>query len=397
MTKTKADLTKLYAARLRLANRYPFLSQGLFAMRVVVEPRCLTMAVDEYWRLYVNPDLVDRSSIDELEAIVYHELLHLLWDHHGRSEAMNARQKLFNVATDCEINDNIREQGLAIPGWVIFPKDFDLPDGLLAEEYYARLLPQVPQVEIVLAHKPEAAQDGSGAGGEAGEWEQGPGPDAMTPGSGEVVRQAVAQAVLDHAQKSRGDVPGGLQRWAESRLSPKIDWRKALRSAIRQGLTWTSGMVDYHYDRPSRRQAISPDIVLPRLRAPQPEVALIIDTSGSMSDADLTRALAEVGGVLRATGGPVDVLAGDVGAQATSRVLRPEQVALVGGGGTDMGQALEDLAATGKRYGLVVVLTDGYTPWCHQNPLTCPILVVLVNEHGPEGPPWATTIRVTED
>src|SRR5690606_10368294 len=260
-----------------LSNKYPYLAHAIFAMKIVVSPDCPTMGVDQYWRLYVNPDFLDQHSMEELAAVVYHEVLHLLWDHHGRRAAIGADHRLFNVSADLEVNDNIRDESFTLPEGALLPNLFDLPDGLLAEEYCSRLLEQAETIEIQ-AH-PMAGQDGSGAGGEAGEWELGPGNDAISPGAGEVVRQTVAQAITEHANSSRnrGNVPAGLRRWAEQRLAPKVDWRKALRSAIRQGMGWTSGQVDYRYDRPSRRQSALPQVVLPRLRAPQPSVAIIID------------------------------------------------------------------------------------------------------------------------
>jgi predicted metal-dependent peptidase len=70
-------------------------------------------------------------------------------------------------------------------------------------------------------------------------------------------------------------------------------------------------------------------------------VAIVLDTSGSMHDGLLARALAEVEGVLSRAGlrgQRVRVLAVDTEVHAISRVSKATQVVLGGGGGTDMGR-----------------------------------------------------------
>ena len=106
--------------------------------------------------------------------------------------------------------------------------------------------------------------------------------------------------------------------------------------------------------------------MLPSTRRPIPSVAMVIDTSGSVDDGLLARALAEVDGALRALGvggQAVSVISCDVAATQPTRVRRARDVRLAGGGGTDMRVGIRAAAALRPRPDLVVVLTDGYTPW----------------------------------
>src|SRR6202008_1209761 len=114
-------------------------------------------------------------------------------------------------------------------------------------------------------------------------------------------RRQVAQDVIAHS-KLAGTVPGGLLRWAKDILSPKINWRTLLAAELRRAVAEVSGAVDYSYRRPSRRATVAGDVVLPALRRPVPEVAVVCDTSGSMTEDLLAAALAEVEGLLRALG-----------------------------------------------------------------------------------------------
>src|SRR5262249_58365557 len=102
--------------------------------------------------------------------------------------------------------------------------------------------------------------------------------------------------------KQRGTVPAGLLRWAEEVLAPTVNWRAVLAAEMRRAVAEVSGAVDYSYRRPSRRSAVSGPVVLPALRRPVPEVAVVCDTSGSMTDDLLAMVLAEVEGLLRALG-----------------------------------------------------------------------------------------------
>ena len=166
----------------------------------------------------------------------------------------------------------------------------------------------------------------------------GDGPPARPDWQADLLRRQVAQDVIAHA-KPAGDVPGGLLRWAEEILNPKVNWRRVLAAELRRAVAEVSGAVDYSYRRPSRRAAVAGDVVLPALRRPVPEVAVVCDTSGSMTEDLLAAALAEVEGLLRALGmaRQVRVLACDTAVGAAQRVSSARQVQLVGGGGTDMG------------------------------------------------------------
>jgi predicted metal-dependent peptidase len=125
-----------------------------------------------------------------------------------------------------------------------------------------------------------------------------------------------------------------------------------------------------------------------------PEVAVIVDTSGSMSEGQLARILAEIDGVLKGVGlarGQVRVLSVDAAVKSVRRVSTAAAVDLVGGGGTDMGAGLDAVARLRPRPSVVVVLTDGLTPWPDAAPKAMQVVVCMVSneELGRGGRPWA--------
>ena len=246
---------------------------------------------------------------------------------------------------------------------------------------------------------PGAGRCGSCATGQPEPWEDGPPGENTPPGvgraEGELIRRDVARQIKEHSQ-GRGTVPGHWARWAEEKLRPKVDWRRELAAAVRHAVADVAGASDYSYRRPSRRQGQvgNGKVVLPALRHPVPSVAVVVDTSGSISDAMLAQALAEVAGVLKAAGQRegVHVLACDAQVQACRRVFRPEQVQLAGGGGTDMGAGLEAAAKLRPSPQVAVVVTDGYTPWPDRPPRGMKVVVALTGDG--EVPEWAKAIKL---
>ena len=188
----------------------------------------------------------------------------------------------------------------------------------------------------------------------------------------------------------------GLLRWAEQALQPAVDWRRVLAAELRRAVADTAGAVDYSYRRPSRRASVAGSVVLPALRRPVPEVAVVCDTSGSMTEDLLAAALAEVEGLLRSLGlaRQVRVLACDTAVGPARRVTSARQVQLVGGGGTDMGAGIAAAAALRPRPAVTVVLTDGFTPWPDRAPRGTRVVVALLGDEAPDGPDWARAVRV---
>ncbi|BCJ73937.1 hypothetical protein CS0771_34810 [Catellatospora sp. IY07-71] len=408
------DRTKLLAARFRAAGERPYLASALYSLTIVPSDRVPTMGVDRHWRCYVSARFVAETPVEQLAGVWIHEVAHLLRDHHGRADRLTAEQRAdhhrLNIAQDCEINDDLIADGLPLPEGRLEPSRYGLPTGGLFEQYLASI-PPTPRCRGVCGAggKGQGGQNGepcdcppvecgSGAHGHQRPWEQdGAGPAAVRGVEADAIRRQTAQAMRAHA-RSRGKVPAGWQRWAEQILEPTVDWRQALAGAVREAAAWAGGAVDYTYQRPSRRGAALPRVVLPSLRRPLPRVAIVIDTSGSMSDDDLAAVLAEVGGVLRAVGvrgNRVAVLACDADVHAARRVSTVGEVVLAGGGGTDMRVGISAALAVPEPPHFVIVLTDGYTPWPASALSRTRIIAGLVGSDPPMPPSWIESIPIS--
>jgi predicted metal-dependent peptidase len=243
---------------------------------------------------------------------------------------------------------------------------------------------------------------GSGCDGRARDYDLPP--DAADGGidahDADALRRRVAIEFQEH-QTQHGVAPGEWSRWVRQILEPVVPWQQVLAAAVRRGLGWTRGHTDYTYSRISRRQAGAGPIVLPALRRPVPEVAVVVDTSGSVDDGLLSQALGEVDGILAAQAvpeGSVTVLSVDAAVHHVERVRTAHDVRLGGGGGTNMGVGIDAALALNPKPSIIIVLTDGWTPWPAQVPAAA-VIVVLIGrdvDELPKTPAWAQRVECVQ-
>ncbi|GAB2520567.1 vWA domain-containing protein [Nocardia heshunensis] len=400
----RLDRDKLYAARLSAVRARPFLATALFALHLVESPRTPTMAVDRYWRCYVSPVFVAQRSVEDLASVLVHEVSHLLRDHHGRSDRFAKRHNLtgaaerlrMNIAADAEINDDAFGDGLIEPADAVTPARLGLKAGELMEDY-------LQQFRLSYRTQDMAWLDcGSGADGLDREWDLGPDDaDGLSEQERDGVRFRVAQAIIGHPGNGRG----GWRRWAEEAMHPPQPWRELLGAALRSAVSAGGAGDDYSYGRPARRSAALSGIVLPSLRRNPPRVSIVIDTSASVSDAELGSALLETAAVIRTVGGRRDlvkVLSCDTAARIADPLCRAEGIPLIGGGGTDLRTGFTKALRTHPD--VVVVLTDGQTAWPAAKP-SCRTIIGLFRRESawseddphyvPATPPgWARVVRI---
>lgn len=385
-------IEQLKLARYKLSQDRPYFSAALWALTFIPDAHLEiggqpTMGVDQYWRCYYHPAI--DWPLDQLTGALCHELLHLLRNHAARAAVLGVTAELamrWNIAADAEINDDLRQEDMALPAWVVYPESLGQEENLLAEEYYL----QVPPSLLSRVANVGNGQCGSAATGVSEEYElAAPSQTGQATGVGSeeanLIRQRVAEQILNHA-KTQGHISLGLERWANELLHPIVPWQKVLAGTVRHALVRKTGAVDYTYSRPARRQL--PQIILPRLYAPAPKVSVIVDTSGSMDQAAIASALGEVLGILRAVGQEIALVSCDSNAVA-QKATNVKQVKLYGGGGTDMCAGIT--MALVSKPDVVIVISDCETPW----PQTAPPCQMIVCRVGAGGvvPPYAKEVK----
>jgi predicted metal-dependent peptidase len=392
---------KVAAARVFAASRYPYLASALFAAQIHSVEDSGTIAVDRGWQVHADPAVLEAMTVDDLGRLLVHLITHLLRDHATRAEragvaSTDGDPPAWNRASDAEVNDDLAQAGMVPPCAAEMPAGFGAKEGRLAEQYYQ-----------LIRGGPRQWDCGSGCDGVARPWDDGNGSGGLNERDGQFLRLAVASEMQRSEGMEPGTVAAGWLRWAEQVLPSRTDWRRVLAAEVQTGVARVAGMVDYSYRKPSRRADSTPSVIVPTLDRPVPDVAIVCDTSGSMTGDLLTQVLAEVEALLQRVGlrgTNVRVLSCDAQVHAVKRVSRASQVELLGGGGTDMGEGILQALTLRPRPSIVVVLTDGFTPWPVQAPRGAKVIVGLMESRGaapwthraPSPPSWAKVVRIAD-
>lgn len=432
-TSQQADLEAWRATAL---TRMPYMANVLFALRPVNKPGLGTFAVDNQMRLYIDFDATAGWSDDLKAQALLHECSHILQGHSDQFKDLGltaSDNKLFNVAADAAINDDLRDAGCKeLCEMGVTPDSFGAPDYLTPGEYFEYLRritpPQAPS-------KPQPQPGGSGEGA-SGEGDSEPSDDFEGCGSGaggqevpdpigdgdvdgtapaasqseiERTRIITANDIRDAHAKGRGNVPAGLVGWADAQFTPSVTpWQKVLGRKMRSAVRTVAGQTDTSFQRRSARRhnervlGTNNRVVHAGNVEYRPSLVVIRDTSGSMGDADLTAVTREVDAIskrLRVRGADlmiVDVDAKVAGARQYNGARSMNE--FFGRGGTNMSVGIEHAMTMKPRPTAVVVLTDGDTPWpAKQLSRKVPVIACIIADDDSglaRVPKWISALHV---
>ena len=333
-------------------------------------------------------------------------------EHIGRNPTPTQTRR-WNHATDIAINQVVEHAGFTIPQDWLMPSTYDFPANLSAEEYYDLLeeeevdLPPPPnQQDDEELDGPDPGRGGgtSGSDGQKRKHEADLPDDASdkeVPAMSEYDQQMIERAVAEDTEqyeRSRGTVPSGLSRWAKQILRPKVDPFKEFRAACRYVANTTHGHGDYTFRKLPRRWPPG-GARLPAPVQPLPRFVVIVDTSGSMNEDDLAKALGVAEQGLRgAPTGSIEFMAGDMEARFVKTVFRVEDVELLGGGGTDMGRLIVQACEQRPVPTGIIVITDGETPWPRYPVETRVVACITRRDRGCFAvPSWITAVRLYDE
>ena len=184
-------------------------------------------------------------------------------------------------------------------------------------------------------------------------------------------------------------------------MMPKVDYMSIIRRTVRLALRQsTLGRYDRTYRRPHRRQACYGDFIMPSFYQPRPRPGFLIDTSSSMQNAQLSRAMTELAALTRQLGYASEVVVAccDAAVHGVRKVFNPAQLQLYGGG-TDIAQGLQwFIDRKSGPIDLLIIVTDCQTDWPTEAP-PFPVVTIRVGDGLP--PPWGhrgtNTVITIED
>jgi predicted metal-dependent peptidase len=310
---------------------------------------------------------IDGCDDKLLHFVVLHEYFHVMLQHMTTwAKITKEDPELSNIAQDMVINLMLKDMDPTGDFLTIWEHAYCDPQykGLDTGEVYRRLKQQSqnqsqpkPQGQQFDEHQPG---DGDGDGEAEG------GMKPLSAAEAAEVKQAVDDALRQGALMA-GKMGAGMHRDIASLLEPVVPWQDVLRDWL---TTTAKGNDLSTWSRPARRW-LGQDLYLPsRYTESVDRIVIGIDTSGSIGDEDLRRALSEVAAACETVSPQfVDVIYWDaeVAAHEVYEGERVRDIATVtkpkGGGGTDVREMFEYIERRGLNPQAVIVFTDGYTPW----------------------------------
>jgi predicted metal-dependent peptidase len=383
---------RLVSARIGLLLRHSFFGNLATRMKLVnADEWCSTAATDGR-TFYYNSRFIMMLKPKEVEFLVGHEVLHVVYDHMGRRNDRDPQ--IWNIADDYAVNADLKRHKVGqfittVP--CLYESKYD---GKPAEEIYDDLMKNVQKISIddlvdqmIDDHMDGDGEDGDGEDGD----KQGKGRPKMSQEERDRARQEMKQAIIQAAQSAEaGTLPKGVERLIKDATDPVMPWRELIQtnltSAIRN---------DYSWMRPSRR-SWHMDAIMPGM-TPGEEIDVVVslDMSGSISDKQATAFLGEIAGMMNSFDGyKVHVFCFDTSTYNpqdfdSENMDSIEEYEPQGGGGTDFDCIFDYLKENAIEPKRLIVFTDGYPCGSWGDPDYCDTTWIIHGDKNPN-PPFGT-------
>ena len=397
-TDAKVDFNareRLVTARIGLLLRHSFFGNLATRMQLVnADEWCSTAATDGL-KFYYNSRFIMMLKPKEVEFLVGHEVLHVVYDHIGRRGTRDPQ--LWNIADDYAVNADLKRHKVGefiktVP--CLYEAKYD---GKSAEEIYDDLYDKAEKINVedLIDQMIDDHMEGEGEGENDGEEIDGSGKGKkrpkMSPEERERIRQEVKQAIINAAQGAEaGSIPKGVERMIKQHTNPVMPWRELIQTNLTSAIR-----TDFSFMRPNRR-GWHMDAIMPGM-TPGEEIDVVVslDMSGSITDKQGQAFLGEIAGMMDAFDGyKVHVFCFDTETYnpqdfTSENMDTIDSYEPTGGGGTDFDcifSYLKENAIVPKR---LIVFTDGYPCGSWGDPDYCDTTWIIHGDKDPN-PPFGT-------
>jgi predicted metal-dependent peptidase len=384
---------RLVTARIGLLLRHSFFGNLATRMQLVnADEWCSTAATDGL-KFYYNSRFIMMLKPKEVEFLVGHEVLHVVYDHMGRRGTRDPQ--IWNIADDYAVNADLKRHKVGefiktVP--CLYEQKYD---GKAAEEIYDDLMKNVQKISIedlvdqmIDDHMDGEDGESDGDGDQEG---KGKGRPKMSAEERERVRQEVKQAIINAAQSAEaGTLPKGVERLVRQHTNPVMPWRELIQTNLTSAIR-----SDYSWMRPSRR-GWHMDAIMPGMNPGEEiDVVVSIDMSGSISNSQAQAFLGEIGGMMDSFDGyKVHVFCFDTDTYnpkdfSSENMDLIEDYEPMGGGGTDFDCIFRYLKENAIDLKRLIVFTDGYPCGSWGDPDYCDTTWIIHGDTDPH-PPFGT-------
>lgn len=437
----------LEKARWKLLFDYPFIGEMLLRFSIVPTYDCrIDTAATDGTKIFFDCEFYSTLTEGQRAFVLAHEVWHNIYLHFLRQQ--NRDVMLWNIATDCEINHMLKNEGMELI------KDCCLPEppvaGHNAEDIYEYLLKKMNKNNKNKGNSSGSSSSSSNGtdsddngqngnqngkqsssngknsnknskdnnGGMGNQFDKHMYPDQQN-GKGETKKngkwgekgfdkdyspnmsnpketmEKITDAVCAAAQsieRKQGHLPDGIENIVKEVLKPEINWKEALSRFC------TKFLGGDHSWRRCSRHAVARDMYLPGKVDEKINALVAIDTSGS-TNPDLPKFLGELEGLVKSFGKyEITIVQCDAEIQDVKKFDNNNPIALKdfkmkGFGGTDFRPVFKWVREHGEdEYNCVIYFTDSYgTAPTYAPPY--PVLWVLTSDGNEDFCDWGEKMK----
>ena len=387
---------RLIIARTGLLFRHSFFGNLATRLKLVNADEWLPTAATDGRNFYYNSRFINMLEPGEVEFLVGHEVLHVVYDHIGRREDRNP--EIWNIADDYAVNADLKRHKVgtfitSVP--CLYEKKYD---GKAAEWIYDDLMKNAQSIDLddlldkmLDDHMGDEEGDGDGDGDGKGQGR----PGKMSEEERKKLRQEIKENIINAARAAKEaghGLPGDVERMVKEITEPKMPWQELIQTNLISTIK-----TDYSFMRPSRR-SWHMDAIMPGMSpGEEVDICVAIDTSGSIGSEEISIFLGEIQGIMDSFSGyKIKVFSFDTGVhnlrEFTSENLEDiAEYVPQGGGGTDFTCIFEFLKTEAIVPNRLVVFTDMMPFGSWGSPDYCDTTWIGVGEYAKSvTPPWGT-------
>ena len=349
----------LITARVGLLINHSFFGNLATRLKMInADEWCSTAATDGR-NFYYNSRFICLLKPKEVEFLVGHEVLHVVYDHMGRRD--NRDPQIWNIANDYAVNADLKRHKVgefitSVP--CLYEAKYD---GKYSEYIYDDLMKGVSKISLddlidqMLDEHMDSEDDSDGEAEGKGR------PKPMTQEERDALRQEIKQNIINAAAGSEaGKLPAGVKRLLDDITDPKMPWRDLIQTNLTSLIK-----SDYSFSRPNRRGWHMDAIMPGSIPGEDIDVVVAIDMSGSISNKQAQMFLGEVSGMMQMFDGyKIHVFCFDTSVHnpqsfSSDNLDTMSEYEPKGGGGTDFTSIFDYLKERGEDTKRLIVFTDG--------------------------------------
>ena len=237
---------RLITARIGLLLRHSFFGNLATRLELVnADEWCPTAATDGK-RFYYNARFIMMLRKKEVEFLVGHEVLHVVYDHMDRRGDRDPQ--LWNIADDYCVNADLKRHNVGefittVPCLYNYKYE-NMPAEQVYDDLYenAEFIDVDQLLEQMLDEHMDGDGEGEGAGGDedgAGD-KEGKGPVKMSQAEKDELKQEIKEAILSAAEGvEAGNLPKGVERMIKDMTAPVMDWNELIQSNVTSSFRMT--------------------------------------------------------------------------------------------------------------------------------------------------------------